>query len=126
LHEKYGSRGLVIVGVTQYYQHEWDDKAQRTKRAQSPKTVTIEQEQATLVKFARHHQLKYRIAVARSSDFNDAYGVTGIPQVVLIDRSGTVRLVRVGCGAAQTHDLDARLAELFGDPAPAAKAAKSK
>jgi hypothetical protein len=51
--------------------------------------------------------------------------VTGIPQVVLIDRSVTVRLVRVGSGATQMHDLDAQLAELFGDPAPAAKAVKT-
>ena len=59
-------------------------------------------------------------------DFNEAYSVTGIPQVVLIDRTGTVRLVRVGCGGTQAHELDAKLAELFGDPAPAAKAANSK
>ncbi len=117
LHEKYGPRGLVIVGVTQYYQYEWDDKAQRARRAPSPKDVTAEKEQATLLKFARHHQLKHRIAVTRNSDFKDAYGVTGIPQFVLIDRSGIVRLIRVGSGATPAQDLDEKLAELFGDPA---------
>ena len=127
LNEKYAQRGLVIVGVTQYYQHEWDDKAKRTRRAQSPQEVTPAQEQATLVKFAKHHQLKYRIAVTRkTSDFSNAYGVKGIPQFVLIDRSGIVRLIRVGYGAKQAHDMEAKVAELCGDSAAATKAVTGK
>jgi hypothetical protein len=127
LNQKYGPRGLVIVGVTEYYQHEWDDTAKRTRRARSSKIVTAEQERATLMKFAKHHQLKYRIAVTpEDGDFKDSYGVTSIPQFVLIDRSGIVRLIGVGAGAQQAHDLDAKLAELFGDRPPAAKALKNK
>ncbi len=124
LHEKYASRGLVIVGVTQYCQQEWDDKAQCTKRAQSPKEVTAEREQATLMKFARHHQLKYRIAVTHNSNFKRAYGVTAIPQFVLIDRSGIVRLIRVGSGPPNEHDLDEKLTELFREPAAVRPAAR--
>ncbi len=126
LHEKYSSRGLIIVGVTKYYHHVWDDDAKRTRAAKDPKSVTFDNEQATLTKFARHHQLKYRIGIVRSGDLHDAYNVTGIPQVVLMDRAGTVRLISVGSGAKQTQDLDAKLAEVFGDAPSAAKGANRK
>jgi thiol-disulfide isomerase/thioredoxin len=126
LQEKYSSRGLVIIGVTKYYKHVWDFEAKRTRRATSPSAVTFEREQTTLLKFAKYHKLNYRIAVSRSDDFNDAYDVTAIPQVVLIDRSGTVRLIRVGSGVKEAQDLDAKLAELFSEPAAAAKGAKNK
>jgi hypothetical protein len=43
-----------------------------------------------------------------------------------LDRSRIVHLVRIDCGAALLRDLDANLAELFGDSAAAAVAAKSK
>jgi len=119
--EKYAAKGLVIIGVTKYYKHEWDDEAKRTKQAQSPDEFTAEKEQGTLVKFAEHHMLKHRFAVmSRDSGFDREYGVTGIPQAVIIDRTGTVRMIRVGSGDKNAHDLDTLLEELFSDAAEGA------
>jgi thiol-disulfide isomerase/thioredoxin len=122
--EKFGPKGLVIVGITRYYQHEWDEDVKRTKQV---KDLPPESEQASMVKFAEHHQLKHRFAVMpKNSQFNDAYGVTGIPQAVLIDRTGTVRMIRVGSGEKNAHDLEKMLEELIGDSADAAATAKDK
>lgn len=115
--EKFGDKGLVIVGVTRYYQHQWDDETKRTKMV---KDLSPENEQASMVKFAEHHQLKHRFAVtSKDSEFHDAYGVTGIPQAVLIDRAGHVRMIRVGSGDKNAHDLGELLEELIGDAATA-------
>ncbi len=122
--EKFGPKGLVIVGVTRYYEYEWDDEAKRPKRV---KDLPPDSEQAAMVKFAEHHQLKHRFAVIpKSSTFNDAYGVTGIPQAVLIDRTGNVRLIRVGSGDKNAHDLEQMLAELIGESDSAATPAIDK
>jgi thiol-disulfide isomerase/thioredoxin len=113
--EKYASKGLVMIGVTRYYQYDWDDTAKRPKPSQG---LAPEAEQAAMVKFAEHHQLKHRFAVTPSnSQFSAKYGVTGIPQVVLIDQEGKVRLIRVGSGEANARDIDEMLKKLLGDEA---------
>jgi thiol-disulfide isomerase/thioredoxin len=94
-HEKHADKGLVVIGPTQYYNFAWDDAAGRATR--SPTPVSPEQEQEMLKRFAKEHDLKYRFAVmGKESKFSEHYGVTGIPQMVVIDRQGKVRLIRVG------------------------------
>jgi len=67
--------------------------------------------------------LKHRFAVmSNSSGFDSECGVTGIPQAVVIDRTGTVRMIRVGSGDKNAHDLDTLLAELLSDAAGGAGA----
>jgi thiol-disulfide isomerase/thioredoxin len=112
--EKYGSQGLVVIGATRYYQYDWDDEGKQIK---ADKQLTPEQEQAALVRFAAHHELKHRFAVVpKDSEFQASYGVTGIPQVVLIDRAGNVRMIRVGSGDKNAHDLDEMLKKLLAEP----------
>ncbi|MBI3863227.1 MAG: TlpA family protein disulfide reductase [Planctomycetia bacterium] len=120
--EKFGDKGLVIVGVTRYYQYDWDEDGNRPKKV---KDLSTELEQAAMVKFAEHHQLKHRFAVTpNDSGFHDAYGVTGIPQAVLIDRTGAVRMIRVGSGDKNAHDLGKLLEELIGDTSTSAEKGK--
>lgn len=96
--EKYKDKGLVIVGLTNYEgRFKWDDDAAKLKRA--TRELTVEEENEMLGKFAKHHSLGHHIAVQKeSSDLAEYYAVSGIPHVVLIDREGKVRLVRVGAG----------------------------
>jgi hypothetical protein len=42
------------------------------------------------------------------------YAVTGIPQVVVIDQSGVIRLIRVGSGEKTAHDVEAEIRKLLG------------
>lgn len=112
-HEKYRSRGFEIVGVTRYYQYDWDDETQRAKRVEGLEPAA---EEAALVKFADFHQLRHRFAVLpQESEFNQKYGVTGIPQAVLIDRQGKVRMIRVGSGDQNAHALQTTIETLLDE-----------
>jgi thiol-disulfide isomerase/thioredoxin len=95
--EKYKDKGLVIVGLTNYYNYTWDDEAARIKRSASK--LTAEEENEMLRKFAEHHSLHHRFAVQKEgSDLAESYAVNGIPHVVVLDQEGKVRIVRVGSG----------------------------
>jgi thiol-disulfide isomerase/thioredoxin len=112
-YDKYHEQGFEIVGVTRYYSYGWDEEAQRPKREQ---TISPEDEQAAMAKFAEHHELKHPLAVvAPDSPLYQAYGVRGIPQAVLIDQEGKVRMIRVGSGDANAHDLEAMIEQLLGN-----------
>lgn len=110
--DKYADKGLVIIGVTNYYKYDWDEE---NKRIKSDKELTPENEQKALVKFAEHHNLKHRFMVAPSgSTFSKDYAVSGIPQAVLIDKEGNIRMIKVGSGEANAHALDEMIKELLG------------
>lgn len=87
---------LVIIGVTKYYDFIWDEKAERAKREEE---VSDEAEQDMLVQFAKFHKLTHPFAVqGEETPISKHYQVSGIPQVVLIDRQGKVRMIRIGAG----------------------------
>ncbi len=110
--EKYGEKGLVIIGLTSYYNYTWDSAKNRASR--SREKVSHEDEQEMLKQFLAHHKLKHAIAVTLDRSNSEAYGVTGIPQVVVIDRSGKVRLIRVGSGEKNAHDVEEMIKNLIG------------
>ncbi|MBX3411912.1 MAG: TlpA family protein disulfide reductase [Pirellulales bacterium] len=115
--EKYADRGLAIIGLTKYYQYGWDAEQQTHT---SIDDLSPADEQAALVEFARHHQLTHRLAyLPEGSTLSEQYGVTGIPQMVVIDREGIIRLIRVGSGDENAHDIEAKLEELLAAPAAA-------
>lgn len=102
-HEKFGPQGLEIIGVTRYYQYGWNAESNRPERQAD---LSEEDERQAQEQFAGHHKLKHPFAiVAKESDFQEQYGVTGIPQAVLIDRKGVVRMIRVGSGEKNAKDL---------------------
>jgi thiol-disulfide isomerase/thioredoxin/tetratricopeptide (TPR) repeat protein len=111
--EQYHDKGLVIIGVTRYYEYGWNEEAGRSERKPG---ISHEDEQAALVKFAQHYKLEHRFMITpEDSMLQASYGVSGIPQAVLIDREGKIRLIRVGSGDANAHDIEKMLVELIGD-----------
>lgn len=113
--EKYGDKGFEIVGVTRYYQYDWDDEAKQIKRVEDLEPA---KEDAAMVRFAEHHKLKHVFAVQnKDSKISEFYGVTGIPQAVLIDKDGKVKMIRVGSGEANAHALEGAIRECLGLPA---------
>lgn len=112
-HDEYADDGLVIVGVTQRYQYGWDAEAKRPKHADELKTAD---EDAATVEFLKHHGLKHAIAVMPDGALSAKYAVTGIPQAVLIDKQGTIRLIRVGSGEANAQQLEQMIRQALDLP----------
>jgi thiol-disulfide isomerase/thioredoxin len=110
--EKYGDKGLVIIGLTRYYEYDWNDAEGYTAKAEGE--ISDEQEQEMLKKFAAYYHLKHRFAIQEEGDsLDEYYSVNGIPQVVVIDKEGKIRMIRVGAGKQNAQDLDKLLAELL-------------
>lgn len=85
-------------------------------------------EDARLVKdFFEQNKLSVPVLLDEKGLVADGYGVTGIPQTVIIDRSGTISAIHVGVSpfgfeSAMRADIDAALAagaatETAADPA---------
>jgi thiol-disulfide isomerase/thioredoxin len=100
-YEKYKDKGLVIVGMTQYY------------GTAAGRAVTEPQEVAFVEKFKKEHALPYGIAIAANEDNMNNYGVTGIPTAVLIDRRGIVRFIDTGGDQGTAHEVAAMLEKLI-------------
>ncbi len=114
-YDEYAKKGLVIIGVTGYYNFIWDAEGERAKPANQK--VTEAQEQDMLKHFAEHNKLKHRIAIDKKGKMADFYGVTGIPHVVLIDRHGKIRLIKVGAGPSTAKEIGDKLKELIDEKA---------
>ena len=110
--EEFGDQGFEIVGVTQYYNFEWDDEQKRASRASEE--ITPQKERETLASFLEHHQLEHPVMLApKNSEMSSNYGVKGIPHVVLIDRDGTVQLVKTGAGPATAKEIHDKIKYLL-------------
>lgn len=111
-HETYSDKGLVIVGVTNFFGHA------------EGRPVSPDAETKYLKDFKKKNRLPYGFAVADSNENDLNYGVIAIPTTFLLDRSGIVRFISVGNGAADALQLDAMIKKLVAEPAPAADAGK--
>jgi thiol-disulfide isomerase/thioredoxin len=119
LYEKYNGQGLAIVGLTDYSGSGFNGE---TGEAFQQSGITPTEEQAAIAQFAEYHQMLHPVAIlGPGSNVNQEYGVTGIPQMVLIDRQGIVRLVLVGSGEENARALNTAIEKLLAEPAePAA------
>ena len=100
-YESYKDKGLVILGVTNYFGNVEGRKVSRAE------------EVAYLRSFKKANKLRYGFAV---SDFgiNDMnYGVFSIPMSFLIDREGRVRYISLGTNEQELAALEKRIQKLF-------------
>jgi thiol-disulfide isomerase/thioredoxin len=96
LKDKFGAQGLTVVGIT-----------------------TDDAEKAAL--FADKHQMRYGIVVDEDGGTSRAYGITGLPTMLLIDKKGVVRDVFVGYDPSGDARLEASLKALLAETAPPAQ-----
>ncbi len=109
--EEFGDQGFEIVGVTQYYNYQWDEEIKRAAR--SDEDVSADEERQALAKFLEHNQLAHPVMVTpKESKMGGEYGVRGIPHVVLIDGDGVVQLVKTGAGEQTAKEIHAKIKEL--------------
>ena len=111
LQETYGDKGLEIIGLTRYYNYEWNEKSKRASRSQSK--VEPADEQKMLSEFAKSHELTHRFAIQSDDSMAKYYNVTGIPHVVLVDQDGKIALMRVGSGPDNATDIEEKIKELL-------------
>ncbi len=102
------AKGLEIVSVTKFYGH---FQAERAKEKDMPE----DQEFARMPAWMAKYGVVWPMLYVDASTFK-AYGVAGIPQVVMIDRQGKVRTIDLGFSDAKfarfRHDVETALAEL--------------
>ena len=82
LSERYGSEGLVVVGVNQ------DQAGMRD----------------VVETFVAEHGVTFTQVMDTDGAIGEAYGVTGIPTTVLIDREGVVQSYGVGFSGEEAYD----------------------
>jgi thiol-disulfide isomerase/thioredoxin len=115
--EKHGDRDFAVVGLTKYYNYQWDDRTQGPREATKNKEVPKETERQMLQKFAEVHGLKHSLGTLADAELSDFYGVTAVPQVVIIDREGVIRFIRTGGGAENVPEIAETLDKLLGESA---------
>jgi thiol-disulfide isomerase/thioredoxin len=104
-HETYKDKGLVILGVTNFFGHA------------EGKQLTQAQEVAYLRDFKKRFHIPYGFAVADSSENDRNYAVSSIPTSFLIDRRGVVRLISVGSSGEEAAMLNKMIKKLIEEPA---------
>ncbi len=100
-HESYKDKGLVILGVTNYFGNV------------EGKKVTRAEELAYLRTFKKANRLPYGFAVSDSGINDMNYGVFSIPTSFLIDRQGRVRYISLGVNQQEIDTLEKRIQKLF-------------
>lgn len=119
-HGKFAKQGLEVVFSTQLYG--FFDKRDDLK----PEDEIVADHEY----YATHHRLPFKIAIEPrpaftetgpppTRDDNEAkYFVGGIPQMVLIDKQGNVRMVMIGWDSANETRMTALIEKLLSEPAP--------
>jgi thiol-disulfide isomerase/thioredoxin len=120
LYERFAPRGLRVVFSTQYYG--FFEK----QRSLAPKDELAADRQY----FVEHHGLPFKIAIEPQKQApdrgepgagrrwtEDKYFVAGIPQIVVLDRRGIIRLIVIGWDQANEGRLAALIERLLAEPA---------
>ena len=84
LQEKYGPKGLVVIGLTEFYGYFGGQE-----------NIGRDIELVELKRFKAQHKLNFGFMVVPREN-TEAYGVSGLPAVALIDRTGRIRYLRQG------------------------------
>jgi hypothetical protein len=100
-----------VIGVTKSYGIVWDEPAKKVDRQAE---VAPEAELQALQAIAKHYGTSFGIAVVpEASKLFEQYLVSGIPQLVLIDANGTIKLIRPGITEAQFTSIETEAQDLF-------------
>jgi thiol-disulfide isomerase/thioredoxin len=116
-HKEFGKEGLVILGATTYYQ-KYDFDSDKGQLAKAEEALKPADEHVMISTFAKYHKLAHELLVLSKENWSKAgkdYVVQGIPTVVLIDRRGEVRMVRVGSGDENAQLLEEEIKKLLAE-----------
>jgi hypothetical protein len=110
--ERFTDKGLVFVSLVKLSKSSlWDEEGQRLMSLERV-TYTPQQQQESLKQMFAFYKLKHYLAIMRDRNGTYDYGLNNAGMVV-IDRLGKVRMVRVHSTERNTRDIDKLLAEMF-------------
>jgi thiol-disulfide isomerase/thioredoxin len=117
LNDKYKEKGLEVVGVTSYQENYGFDKEKGEVTQLDDKKLSRSEEQNMLKDFAAHYKLDYLVMTVPRDDtkkvFLTDYKAEGIPELVVIDRKGVVRMVKAGATPANVKAVTEKIEELI-------------
>lgn len=105
MYDQLKNKDLVIIGYTKLYGTYTDDIQRQAKK------VTPEEELTLIKGFIERFKINYPVAIAKGNEAFNAYGVTGIPTMIFIDKKGKIRDIEVGAGDNQK--LETKINELI-------------
>jgi len=112
-HDAYSDKGLAILGMTSDQGYVWDEEKQR---AVPGKDVSHEAELEMLASFRKHYELRHGFVLTpKGGAYNKQLAVSGIPQAVLLDKQGVIRMIKVGSGEKNAKDLEQAIAKLLAE-----------
>jgi hypothetical protein len=69
-----------------------------------------------LESFRSFHKLQHGFVLTpKGGEYNKKLAVSGIPQAVLLDKQGVIRMIRVGSGPKNAHDLEEMIQKLLAE-----------
>lgn len=101
---RFKDRGLALVGVTSFYGY---------YGAEQNIKPTAEFEK--MEQFVKDMDLTWPVAFDPKKSFEKSYGVGAIPQIVIIDRKGMIRMVQVGYEPAKREVIETEIAKLINE-----------
>lgn len=103
LQKEFHEKGVEVVGVTRCYGFEWDTEANEPVNRDN---MQLEKEVDAVDRFLKSKKASFPSLVdPHESPLFTSFGVTGIPQTVVIDRQGVIRLIQVGHTEANRNAL---------------------
>jgi thiol-disulfide isomerase/thioredoxin len=98
LRDRFGAQGLSVVGIT-----------------------TEEAEKAAV--YAERIQMRYGVVIDKDGETSRAYGVTALPTMLIVDKSGVIRDAFMGYDPSADARVEAEIKALLAEPGPAPAAA---
>jgi thiol-disulfide isomerase/thioredoxin len=117
-HEAFKDKGFEIIGITGYYGTYGFDNSTGKLINRREDRLDRKQEREMLRQFADYFDLHYRLYLLSTMEYKavaEKYDVEGIPQAVLIDRKGRVRLVQLGADEEGAGEIGMKIKELIAE-----------
>jgi hypothetical protein len=86
-YKEYHDKGVEVIGVTSFQGSMSNYGGERLTE------ISKEKELEMMPVFIEHQQVTWPIALSERGCFDPAYGVSGIPTLVIIDQEGIVRMI---------------------------------
>jgi thiol-disulfide isomerase/thioredoxin len=117
LNDKYKDKGLEVVGVTWYQEkYDFDKEKGELSELEGDKKLSKSEEQNMLKDFAAHYKLDYLVMTVPRDEkdkiMQTDYKAAGIPELVVIDRKGIIRMVKAGNSKENVEALTKKIEEL--------------